>query len=64
MIQVLRIDLGLRPSEDPERVVRSEVGEREGDRAGAGAGSPRGGGVEEFVADEVVVRRVRRGVDA
>lgn len=62
MIQVLWIDLGLRPSEDPERVVRSEVGEREGDRAGAG--SPRGGGVEEFVADEVVVRRVRRGVDA
>lgn len=56
MVLVLRIDLGLRPSEDTERVVRSEVGEGEGDRAGAGL--PRGGGVEELVADEVVVGRV------
>ena len=62
MIQVLRVDLRLRPPEDPEGVIRSEIGEGEGDRSVTGFGSRRS--VEEFVADEVVVRRVPRRVDA
>ena len=62
MIQVFGVDLGLRPPEDPESVIRSEIGEWEGDRSVAGFRSRRS--VEEFVADEVVVRRVGRRVDA
>ncbi|KAG2319908.1 hypothetical protein Bca52824_013121 [Brassica carinata] len=55
VVLVLRIDLGLRPSEDTERVVRSEVGEG---REIAPSRIATWGGVEELVADEVVVGRV------
>ena len=57
-----RVDFGFNPSEDPEGVVGSEVDEREGN--GARPGLPRGGGVEEHVADEVLVIGVWGRVDA
>lgn len=62
MVLALRVDFGIRPSEDPELVVGSEV--RQGDGEGARPGSPGGRGGEEEVADEVVVGGVGWGVYA
>lgn len=57
------VDFGLGPPEDPEGVVGPEVGQGEGDGARTGGEVGRVGG-EEDVADEQVVGRVGRGVDA
>lgn len=62
VIVVFGVDLGLSPSEDPERVVGPEVGEREGN--GPGPGLPRRGGGKERVTDEMVVMGVRGRVDS
>lgn len=62
VVVVAVVDLLALPSEDAEDVVGAEV--YEGDIDGAGTGAPAVGGVEEDVADELVVSGVRRGVDA
>ncbi|GER43789.1 hypothetical protein STAS_20666 [Striga asiatica] len=57
VVLLFRVDFRLRPVEDPELVIGSQVDQRE--RNGARPGRPSGRGREEDVADEVCVRGVR-----
>lgn len=62
MVVVAIVDLVSGPSEDAELVMGSEVGKGEGD--GSGSTKVVRGGVEEEVADEILVGGARWRVDA
>lgn len=62
LVDVVGVDLGLVPAENPEGVVQSEIDQREGN--GAGPRFPCGGGGEELVSYKVVVVGGRGRVDA